>query len=274
MKKRILFFMLFSLMVIVWSISNAQAQNDVCYSCSSGDHYCGTDDPLVKSESVVEWFCNFCRCFNNTWWSATNCTGQQMYSGQAGPFCSGGSPGNGSGITIKGDYAIVGTDTCVSHQVSHHRDPDTANWTKTNNFQGTITFNDNGTGVAKLTLVSLMYPKGETTTIDVVAPVIYSIDPASRLMTVTFILTGHVTSGDFINKWLKTSSFTLTGIVPDDFKTILLSSAVDRTPTQADYTTLVEFYNDKNFKHLYHSYQDVCGRMGTLSLMPALQNQQ
>jgi len=264
MKKKSLFFMLFSLMVIIWSVTNAQASTSCCQNCSSGDNYCSTGNPAVKAQNTVNTYQLFvtdppnqtlCIAVEYIYWTENNCTGTQiqMYSSQVGPYCGPrgvGSTGNGSGITIKGDYAIVGSDTCVSHMVSNHRDSDTTYCTKTNNFRGTITFYENGTGVAHLTFVSLTHPEGETDTINVVVPVSYSIDPVSRLMTVTFTLTGHVTSEVFINKWPKTSAFTLTGIVPGDFGTILLFGTVDSTPAQ-----------------------DVCGMMGILTLPHTLQNQ-
>ncbi len=246
-------------MVIFWSVTSVQAASDCCQNCSSADTYCRTNNPAVKAQQTLSNIRSItgpeATCVEVTYiyWTENSCMGVQAYSAHYGPYCGppgAGSPGDGSGITIKGDYAIAGSDTCVSHRVSNHRDPDAAYCTKTDNFRGTVTFYQNGTGVAHLTFVSLTHPESEKDTINVAAPVSYSIDPVNRLMTATFTLTGHVTSEVFINKSSKTSAFTLTGIVPDDLGTILLFGTVDGAPAQ-----------------------DVCGIMGLLTLTHDLQNQ-
>ncbi len=184
---------------------------------------------------------------------------------------------------LKETYAVTGHDVCVGHSTLT---PQTTYWTKTANIQGTMTFDRNGTGVLKLTYLSLIHPiytpipigpyypqapspasLGTVSTLNMTAEFEYNVDPATRLLTVTIsAVTGTFTSGSNIGKWLKsTTPFTLTGHVPPDGKTIVLSSYVDADPSTADFIGDIEIYNDPDFTDLSAKQQDLCQKIRTLT---------
>lgn len=194
--------------------------------------------------------------------------------------------------TIKGKYAVVGHDACVSHwAISPTGGTATTYWTKTTSIQGTIIFYENGTGVADLTLLVVTQPTytpvplgpywnpatqaglGGTTTLNMTMQANYTVDPVTRLMTLTLVGTGQFTSGNLNGKWVRSSAQTFTGYVPDDRGTIIASTAVNASPEQADFTVLQEYYYDSDFTQFYGSNQDVCHKTRTLNLIHTLQNQ-
>ena len=145
---------------------------------------------------------------------------------------------------LKGVYAVVGEATCRTHWlINPHGGTTTPYFVHSASAQGTITFNDDGTGTGRISSVDVSHPiytnipmgsywpdpltdgiLGGTSASDVVFEFTYTVAPDGAISRTITTLNGTFTYGHFEGRTFTQTPFTLTGFVSKDGGTILLSS--------------------------------------------------
>jgi len=181
---------------------------------------------------------------------------------------------------LKGVYAVVGEATCRTHWlINPHGGTTTPYFVHSASAQGTITFNDDGTGSGRISSVDVSHPiytnipmgsywpdpltdgiLGGTSASDVVFEFTYTVAPDGRISRTITTFHGEFTSGPHAGMTFTHTPFTLTGFVSKDKGTILLSSV----PGQAEIIMSDLFDEDGNF---YGQREQECHRSRVLTLI-------
>jgi hypothetical protein len=182
--------------------------------------------------------------------------------------------------SLKGEYALVGQATCLTHWVINPHGGDTSTYfVHTASAQGTVTFNGDGTGSGRVYSVDISQPiytpiplfsswgdpttpgiLGHTSTNVVEFQFTYTVAPDGGITRTITNLEGIITSGPSQGKTFTQTPFTLTGFVSKDKGTILLSSV----PGQAEDLT-TEIFNQDGTP--YGTQQQECHRSRILTLI-------
>jgi hypothetical protein len=193
-------------------------------------------------------------------------------------------------VVLKGTYAVVGSDVCVSHWIKNPFGGtlDTY-WTTTTTLQGTAIFHITGHGTAVVSQVSMTHPIytpiapppapaasywtlpisptlpfGDTSTSEVTSTFDYTIDPTSRLIRRDITGgSGHFITGPHAGKYFKFYPYTTTGYVSLDLGTILGSTFDDNQ----DYTRILKIYNDDTFSEPTYAEQEQTCQRTRISVM-------
>ncbi len=180
---------------------------------------------------------------------------------------------------LKGTYAVVGEATCRTHWIENPHGGDTSSYfVHSASAQGTITFNGDGTGSGEIWSVDVTHPiytnipmgsywpdpltegiLGGTSRSYVEFDFTYSVSPDGRISRTITTFHGEFKSGPHVGKTFTQSSFTLTGFVSKDERTIFLSS----DPTQDEVITS-EIFEDGLF---YGKREQECHRSRVLTLL-------
>jgi len=183
---------------------------------------------------------------------------------------------------LKGEYAVIGQATCLTHWlVNPHGGNTSTYFVHTASAQGTVTFNEDGTGSGRIYSVDITLPiytpipigsywsdpetdgiLGHTSTNVVEFQFTYTVSPDRAISRTITNLQGEITSGPSAGKFFTQTPFTLTGSVSKDKRTILLSSV----PGQAEILT-TEIYNDENHNSFYGRQEQECHRSRILTLI-------
>jgi hypothetical protein len=186
---------------------------------------------------------------------------------------------------LKGEYAVAGQATCLTHWLVNPNNPSdpsaTTYFVHTASAQGTVTFNGDGTGSGRIYSVDITLPTytpiplgsswsdperpgilGHTSTNVVEFQFTYTVAPDGAISRTITNLQGEITSGPSAGKFFTQTSFTLTGFVSKDKGTISLSS----DPTQAEILT-TEIYNDENHNSFYGRQKQECHRTRILTFL-------
>jgi hypothetical protein len=195
---------------------------------------------------------------------------------------------------LKGVYALVGQSTCVTSWSKFPTNVTTdVRFVHSSSAQGTITFNEDGTGSGRIYSVDITHPiytpipqwsywpgsadpsdppipwilenvLGRTGTNYVDFQFIFTVAPDGAITRTiidgTFL--GKITSGPSEGKFFTNNSFTLTGFVSKDRGTILLSSV----PGQEEKIT-VDIYDDEDLQVPYGQQERQCHRTRVLTLI-------
>jgi hypothetical protein len=184
---------------------------------------------------------------------------------------------------LKGEYAVVGQATCLTHWLvnpSNPSDPSaTTYFVHTASAQGTVTFNGDGTGSGRIYSVDITLPiytpipndsywgnpttagiLGHTSTNFVDFQFTYTVTPDGAISRTITNLEGTITSGPSAGKFFTQTPFTLTGFVSKDKGTILLSSV----PGQAEILT-TEIFNEDGSD--YGTQEQECHRTRILTFL-------
>ena len=186
---------------------------------------------------------------------------------------------------LKGTYGVSGLDVCVGHWVLNPAGDGSSYWTKTMTIQGTSTFHSDGTGTADTEQLAIIHPiytpvplgpyynrpswpvdpstlsLGNTSTNNASSTFTYTIDPVTREITQVISSSGQVTSGSLSGKYFTSDTYTSTGHVSIDKKTIIGSTIpLSATPDQSDFTRTISFWNDAGHTDLYGSQEEICQR--------------
>jgi len=193
-------------------------------------------------------------------------------------------------LRLRGEYAVVGEQTCICHWLVNPDNPTdpsaTVYWTETSTVLGTTIYHRNGTGSAQVSIVEVMHPiytpiplypiwsepswpfplppsvLGHTNTSDISLQFSYAVSAdgvITRSITPNTV-TGIFTSGDLTGKTFTFTPFTLTGFVSRNRETILYSSV----PGQPDIITVDIFNEDGS---LYGRTEQECTRSRVLTLI-------
>ena len=181
---------------------------------------------------------------------------------------------------LKGEYAVVGEATCLSHWLVNPNGGNTTPYSiHTASAQGTMTFNGDGTGSAQISSVNVTHPiytpipmaqywwsplpdgiLGHTNTNDVLLQFTYTVSPNGAISRTITTAQGTFTSGPLAGKTFTFTPFTLTGFVSKDKGTIFLSSV----PGQAEIYTMVISNEDGT---PYGTQEQECHRSRVLTLI-------
>ncbi len=167
-------------------------------------------------------------------------------------------------IVLKGTYGVTGHDVCVGNYLFGGTSG--IYWTKTSTIQGTSTFDPDGTGTGEVDQLSITHPfrdtdPGDTSTSKISITYTYSIDTVTREITQVISGSGYFTSGLYAGKYLTFDEYTQTGFVSLDKRTIIISTIpLNATPTQADFTRIVNIWNNSDYSGLYAQQQETCQR--------------
>jgi len=191
---------------------------------------------------------------------------------------------------LRGEYAVVGEQTCICHWLVNPNNPTnpsaTVYWTETSTVLGTVIFHRNGTGSSQVSLHEVMHPiytpiplypywvepswpfplppsvLGHTNTSDISLQFSYDVS-ADGVITRSITpdtVTGIFTSGDLTGMTFTFTPFTLKGFVSRNRETILYSSV----PGQPDIITVDIFNEDGS---LYGRTEQECTRSRVLTLI-------
>jgi hypothetical protein len=186
---------------------------------------------------------------------------------------------------LKGEYAVVGQATCLTHWLVNPSNPSDPNATTyfvhTASAQGTVTFNGDGTGSGRIYSVDITLPTytpiplgsfwsdperpgilGHTSTNVVEFQFTYTVAPDGAITRTITNLEGTITSGLSEGKTFTQTPFTLTGFVSKDKGTILLSSFPGQTET-----ITVDIYDDEDLQVPYGQQEQECHRSRVLTLI-------
>jgi len=198
-------------------------------------------------------------------------------------------------ITIKGDYGVIGYDTCVGRWIQNPYNPNAViktHWTTTSTIRGIITFNNDGTGTAdvkKVTITHPIYtpipdtpfwnlPLPPTLPFDAAAASVsnisseftYQVNP-ERGMWRHISSWGQFISGPHSGKFISPmDEFSLTGFISTDMQTIIESTPVNDPVGPADYTSTVYIWNNSGpagYADLYAIQEQTCQRTRILTLI-------
>lgn len=191
---------------------------------------------------------------------------------------------------LKGEYAVVGRETCVVHWLVNPDNPtnpsDSVYWTSTSTMVGTAIYNGDGTGSAHVSFVELVQPiytpiplypiwvepswpfplppsvLGHTVTSDISIKYSYDVsaDGAITRSITPNTATGIITSGDLTGNTFAFTPFTLQGFVSKNGEQILYSNV----PGQPDLVK-VEIFNEDG--SLYGREEQECVRSRVLTLI-------
>lgn len=187
---------------------------------------------------------------------------------------------------IRGEYAVVGETTCVSHWLVNPNNPTNPSastyFTLTSSLQGTCTFNGNGTGSGTVSLVETFHPiytpiplgeywtfplplgilGGSSSTYNISFQFTYTVSPAGAITRsqIPGTILGTFTSGGLVGKTFTSTPVTVTGFASIFNETIFLSSA----PGQPEIQT-VNIYNSDG--SLYGTEEQECHRSRVLTLI-------
>ena len=157
---------------------------------------------------------------------------------------------------LRGEYAVVGETTCVSHWLVNPSYPNSdiyPYWTNTSSTQGTITFNGDGTGSGEVLWVERTHPiytpipngnlpffasywpnplghLGQTSTDIISFQFTYTVVSANGAITRTQTpgtVKGTVITGPLAGQTFESTPVTLTGFVSRDNGTIVSSTPLD-----------------------------------------------
>jgi len=181
---------------------------------------------------------------------------------------------------LKGEYALVGQATCLTHWLVNPQGSNTSTYfVHTASAQGIVTFNGDGTGSGRVYSVDITLPiytpipmgsywsdpttpgiLGHTSTNVVEFQFTYTVAPDGAISRTITNLEGTITSGPSTGKTFTQDPFTLTGFVSKDKGTILLSSVPGQTE---DLTT--EIFNPDGTH--YGTQQQECHRSRVLTFL-------
>jgi len=192
---------------------------------------------------------------------------------------------------IKGTYATMGYDSCVSHWTYNPNDPVDVHrstyWTKTTTFQGTTTFDQHGNGASEVDQVTMTYPTytpiplgpyfsfpswpqppgnlplGGISTSHSSSTFTYSVDTSTRVITQVVHSTGQFISGGPPGAMYIT-------VEPDETKTGYISldaGTIIGTTSESAVIRTVNFWQDEAHTQLVGTQEDRCQRSRILTLI-------